>query len=86
VFEILAGGFVVMLLAVVFARLASLPGVRRDFVSVLGLPLARNGASAEWQRRQTHRNDDSPNQYFHNVISAPVTEEDAADAKKLQPL
>jgi hypothetical protein len=66
--------FLVMLFAEVLARLA---GMRNGLVTMPALPLTRKRGSPKWQRSQTKRNDDCPNQFFHNVISVPFTLADA---------
>jgi hypothetical protein len=73
--------FPLLFLAVVLARLA---GVGDGLVTLLAMTLTRQGGSAKRQRSQTKRNNDCPNQLFHNVIFVSFTLADASDANRLQ--
>lgn len=70
----------VMLFAVLLACLA---GVGNCLVAMPAPTLACERGSAQWQRSQTKRNDDCPNQFFHNVNFVPFIPADASDAKKV---
>ena len=76
--------FCLVLLVLFTVVLARLAGVRDGPVTMPSL--ARERGSTQWQRSQTKRNNDCPNQFFHGVIYLSCLDlRDAAFANRLQP-